>query len=292
MFEKIPEPYSILILNIVRSVRIFNPFVIYYYIFSRLFGIENYCNHIGIKNIRNTINKDTIFIFGSGYSINNITKDEFLKMKIIGDTLSFNYFFRGQFLPIDYHLCGEIEKNKNYGGVLSRKRSLNNIKKYYDELFSNDFYNKTTFFLRYKIDYSLVPSATRAIFALKVFNKKRVCLYGIKRNRSLGSNIESISHIGGTLSDAINIAYLLGYKKIVLVGIDLYDRRYFWLGYNEVRSIGRVESCSEQHATAQPLLDLIGEWNTELLANGVNLTVYNPKSLLTEVLPVFSFNQE
>ncbi len=33
----------------------------------------------------------------------------------------------------------------------------------------------------------------------------------------------------GTLVDAVNVAYCLGWKEIVLVGIDLYDSRYYWL---------------------------------------------------------------
>ncbi len=35
-------------------------------------------------------------------------------------------------------------------------------------------------------------------------------------------------HRSGTLFDAISLAYYLGYKKIILLGVDLYDARYFF----------------------------------------------------------------
>ena len=40
---------------------------------------------------------------------------------------------------------------------------------------------------------------------------------------------QGVRHAPGTLSDVVNCAYLLGWKDIVLVGVDLYDSRYFWL---------------------------------------------------------------
>jgi hypothetical protein len=42
-------------------------------------------------------------------------------------------------------------------------------------------------------------------------------------------------HIAGTLTDCAKFAYLLGWKNIVLAGVDLYDRGYFWLSYEDTR---------------------------------------------------------
>ena len=40
---------------------------------------------------------------------------------------------------------------------------------------------------------------------------------------------DGLTHSKGTLCSAISLACSLGYKNIVLIGVDLYDNRYFWL---------------------------------------------------------------
>ena len=102
-------------------------------------------------------------------------------------------------------------------------------------------------------------------------------------------NIYAISHCIATLSDAINISYILGYRKIVLVGIDLYDRRYFWLGRSETNEydLKRGKTYSDIHATADNVLRGMAVWNKYLTKKGVRLYIYNPRSLLNKVLPVY-----
>lgn len=282
------------LLKLVRPLRIFNPLVIYYTFVSTFTNIRALCSLTSIEDIRSTVTKDTIFILGSGHSINDIPKNDFLKMRDIGDTLSFNYFFRGRFLPIDYHICGEIEGIRNYGSLMFRKKCYEKIFEYHAKMFNNKCYKDTTFFIRYKLDYTIVPSAVRNLFSLKLFLDKKVCLFGIKRNRAMGEDIFAISHQGGTLSDAVNIAYLLGYKNIVLVGIDLYDRRYFWLSDNETRDtdLRRGRSSSDLHETAIPIIGIMKDWKHDLDHNGVTLFVYNPRSLLAKVLPIYRLTND
>ena len=44
-------------------------------------------------------------------------------------------------------------------------------------------------------------------------------------------------HYGGTLSDALCFAYQLEYAEVILCGVDLYVRRYFFVKYDEIRDI-------------------------------------------------------
>jgi len=115
------------LLKLVRPLRIFNPLVIYYTFVSIFTDIRALCSLTSIEDIHSRITKDTVFIFGSGYSVNNISNNKFSKMRNIGDTLGFNYFFRGKFLPIDYQICGEIEGVRNYGISIFTKKCCEKI---------------------------------------------------------------------------------------------------------------------------------------------------------------------
>ena len=274
------------------------PTVLYYT--SKILKLNSGANIIDVEDIKKGRRKDTIFIMGSGYSINDITREEWQHFVDVGDIFSFNYFFRGKFVPINYHICGEIGGAPNYGSVLINNRYKKNIKAYYEELFSNPYYKDTIYFLRYKIDFTKapVPIAMRALFFLKAFKNKQVCLYRIvlfgevilKPSEILepSDSIYAISH-NATIFDAVNIAYILGYKKIVLVGIDLYDRRYFWLERNETLEgdLKRGKTYSDIHLTADKVVRGMAVWNKYLIKKGVRLYVYNPRSLLNKILPVY-----
>jgi hypothetical protein len=113
---------------------------------------------------------------------------------------------------------------------------------------------------------------------------------------------EGIRHAPGTLVDAVNCAYCLGWKEIVLVGIDLYDSRYYWLPPDKTLTydpavnsvvpgdvnLVRGNRAADPHNTVTSgIVSLMGEWRELFAEDGVRLSVYNPKSLLAEVLPVY-----
>lgn len=79
-------------------------------------------------------------------------------------------------------------------------------------------------------------------------------------------DIYAIFHKGATLFDVVNISYILGYKEIVLVGIDLYDRRYFWLERNETDKcdLKRGKTYSDNHATTDNVLSGLAFWSKYL----------------------------
>ena len=274
------------------------PTVLYYT--SKILKLKSEANIADIEDIKKSRRKDTIFIMGCGYSINDITREEWQHIVEDGDTLAFNEFYRGKFVPITYHICGEISDAPNYGLILMNSKHRGNIKSYYNELVSNPYYKDTIYFLRYKMDIKKtpVPIAMWALFFLKAFKNKKVCLYRIvffgesilKPFEILdpSDNIYAISH-NATIFDAVNIAYILGYKKIVFVGIDLYDSRYFWLGRNEnfedVLKLGLT--YSDSHYTANKVVRGMGVWNKYLIKKGVRLYIYNPRSLLNKVLPIY-----
>ena len=97
---------------------------------------------------------------------------------------------------------------------------------------------------------------------------------------------DGLVHVSATLEECVNFAFLMGWKAIVLAGVDLYDRRYFWLppdqpGYGDT-------TTDIPHRTASTgIVDSLGAWRDRFAAEGVQLFVHNPRSLLTSRLPVW-----
>ena len=100
----------------------------------------------------------------------------------------------------------------------------------------------------------------------------------------------------------MNCAYVLGWRRIVLVGVDLYDSRYFFLPADKTLGVdpvtGRTTAVganqwrgnrsSQPHNTVQiGIVDVMKSWRSILAGDGVELYVYNPRSLLADVLPVY-----
>ena len=113
---------------------------------------------------------------------------------------------------------------------------------------------------------------------------------------------EGVRHTVGTLSDAVNAAACMGWTDIVLVGVDLYDSRYFFLPRESTYGLDEATGTlvpadvnlrglgpGDVHNTARNgIVQTMGEWR-EVLARerGISMSVYNPRSLLANVMPVY-----
>lgn len=265
----------------------------------QIFRLSSEANILDIEDIRMSRVKDTVYIMGCGYSINDITGKEWDYINRNGDVFSFNNFYKGYFVPVTYHACGEIGMSApNFETVLFSAKHRQAISNYYTETLKNSGYASTIFFLRYGINRmsSPVTTAVWSVFFSKIFRGRKLSLYWIDAHYDtvdLPSNdINMISHHEATLSDVVNISYLIGYKTIVLVGVDLYDRRYFWLGDSTREEDARLnKTYSDVHQTADPMVRLMDAWNKYFMEKGVRLYVYNPRSLLHAVLPLYSIGE-
>lgn len=229
-------------------------------------------------------NSDTLFIMGSGASVNEISDAGWETMDETGDVLSFNYFFRGDFVPIDYHIVREIECVPTLwgGSMLANQQKLS---EYCAGLHQNDSYDETKFFVLWDdISWNARGSAYSGwlTFALNCFRNREICFFQTSKRELPGEDMSEISHYGGTLTDAINIGYLLGYDDIVLVGVDLYNRDYFWLDDGEGRSMDEQydRDIESEHNTAPTMVRLMPSWEQFLADHGVSVYVENPRSLL------------
>jgi len=81
----------------------------------------------------------------------------------------------------------------------------------------------------------------------------------------------------------------MGFRRIVLAGADYYDKQYFWLPPGETRPYEAGVVATEPWSQADTVVDMMGRWGRVMAADGVELFVYNPRSLLARELPVFRF---
>lgn len=232
---------------------------------------------------RRTRRSDTVFVFGSGASLNELSAAERAHFEE-HDTLGFNWFVHQQFVRCDYHLIRGIPDTDVDPRVWRPQ-----LDEYFRLLRTNARFAATTY---------LVHSGFRAINGNRAIGYRllpkgnAIFLWRTNSRAQLPSERfeDGLVHGQSTIQECINFAYLLGWKQIVLVGVDLYDRRYFWLGAEETRSVDlrRGATAEDAHArAASGLVETLGIWRGWLGSQGVELSVYNPRSLLAGALPVY-----
>jgi hypothetical protein len=231
--------------------------------------------------LRSARRSDTVFVFGSGASLNTITDSEWMRIAA-HDTFGFNWFVHEPYIRCDFHLIRQIADSNER--VIWEPQ----IRDYCAMLESNPLYAETFLLVQHEWQ----ARGPNLALQLEVFPQRhRVFPWRTNRDSDLSRSFQNgLVHGSSTLIDTVNAAYLLGWKHIVLVGVDLYDRRYFWLPDGTTRSVDEARSAAfdDVHTQASTgLADRLGRWRAVLETEGVRLSVYNPRSLLTTTLPLF-----
>jgi hypothetical protein len=229
-------------------------------------------------SLRATRKSDTVFIFGSGYSLNAITPREWSGIEA-HDTIGFNWFVRESFVRCDYHFIREVA----YTDATDLQSAL---ALYCALIRDNPCYASTIFMVQAGFR---ATSGNRAIGHGLLPLKNPIYRWRTLDDRTLPSRSlgEGLSHSNGTLSECVNFAALMGWRHIVLAGVDLYDRRYFWLAEDE--PLACDPTVEEPHKTAG-IVDGLREWQGIFEAEGIHLYAYNPRSLLVPALPVWQWS--
>jgi hypothetical protein len=247
---------------------------------------------VGENELRAARRSDTVFVFGSGYSLNDITPAEWGHIAE-HDTFGFNAFYNQRWIDLGFYLLrggvyGELRWRPYAEEVAADLRATPHL---HDAIYllQGEYLAQ---FANQLVGYGILPSGSR------VFRYRTSRAPGLPE-RSFASGIK---HDTGTLTDAVHCAYCLGWKHIVLVGVDLYDARYFWLDPDKTlahdRESGRLVPAEvnnmrnirydEMHNTAKNgIVELMTQWAEKLATDGVQLSVWNPRSLLAERLSVY-----
>jgi hypothetical protein len=235
------------------------------------------------NELRATRTGDAVFVFGSGSSLNDIGQDEWHRFEQ-AQTIGFNWFVRQNFVRVDYHIVRELGCDD-----LRRESWRPAVDEYFRLARENPLYRGATFVVHTGFN---AINGNRAIGLGLLPANRPVFLYRSRRGQAELSRsfTDGLAHPSSTLDDAINFAVLTGWTEIVLVGVDLYDRRYFWLPEGETLpgDVARGATFDERHSRAgSGMIDTIGAWSRELESQGIRLSVYNPRSLLADVVPVY-----
>lgn len=226
--------------------------------------------------LRATRTSDTAFVFGSGRSLMDIDPAEWERIARC-NTISLREFPRQQWVRADYHLTGEIDF----------------LEPYAERIRANPRYADTVF---------VVQEGWRAVMGNDLVGRRllpagaRVFRYH-RRSRSRyeppsTSFRRGLVHGFNSITDSVNFALVMGFRRVVLAGVDLYNKEYFWLPAGETRTYEKPGITAESLFTSStPTIDLLGRWSQEVAARGVELAVLDPRSLLAGPLPVFSWGE-
>lgn len=225
--------------------------------------------------LRATRTSDTAFVFGSGRSLVDIAPHEWERIARC-DTVSLREFPRQQWVRVDYHLTGEVDF----------------LEPYAERIRANPLYADTVFVVQEGwravmgnelVGRGLLPEGAR-IFR---FRRRARARYE-PPSRSFG---RGLVHGWNSITDAVNFAVLMGWRRIVLAGVDLYNKEYFWLDTGETRTYEKSGVTAHQRFTShEQTIALLGRWGEELARDGVALEVHNARSLLAGPLPVFAWD--
>ncbi|HEY8645252.1 MAG TPA: hypothetical protein VIL77_05160 [Gaiellaceae bacterium] len=221
--------------------------------------------------LRATRRSETAFVFGSGRSLLEITPGEWEEIAR-HDTVSFREFPRQQWVRADYHVTGEVDFLDEYA------RRLND----------NPLYRDTVFVVQ---EGWLAESGNGLVGRRLLPEQARVFRYHrVARGRYAPPSRrfrDGVVHGFNSSISTTNFAILMGWRRIVLTGIDLYDKGYFWLGESETRAYEKEGvDASMLFTNAERTVSTLGRWRELLQPEGIELLVWNPRSLLAEVLPV------
>jgi len=223
---------------------------------------------------------DTIIIYGCGSSINDITDDQFEELSNF-DSCAFNWFCFSH-IPVSYYL---VREQANMPKRVHRKE---NVKYFYKMM--NKYYKNSCLIVHDLKNHS--PDAYDYSSNCDKFNSSCVVIRDTKlKGNDAGVKLWSdnifkngIYHGKNTLTNAFHFAVFMGYKRILFVGVDLYDSRYFWIKKNKIRySVkNKKQNNNSKHQTSKDVLSMVEEVKKSY--PDIKMYTYNNKSLLSNVM--------
>lgn len=274
-------------------------------------------NHLNLCKMKERKKSDTVFILGSGASINDLSETDW-DYVFEHDTISFNFFLIHPILSLNkfptYHFMEFPLKGRECQLDL-----LADVLRERSDLFVK---HETPFIPRFRrfresgLGPEYFPSLIRSniyltlthLFHVSNVRVIKMLLKVLDLLWKLTGRLELSPFIyhAGSISYTTMFAYLLGYKKIILLGVDLSNPNYFWdeghfRFYEECRAMrSAIFKGYEKHVTVdEKTLNLWGQMpvdkflycvnETVLQPNGVQILVGTKNSLLSERFAEFSF---
>lgn len=250
-----------------------------------------------------------IFIIGSGASLNNITKKQWEEINA-NDSFGFNFSFINKDHVPTFYACeamAEINLNANgrspiaevfHSEYKKEKKRLENVPKILSDLEPK----RLKHFLNYGSDIIdenlyLVNTINGLARTEKEF-KELLIYYKRKGVFDEKNNVSKVFKFRATLSMALALCVNLGYKEVILCGIDLNDPSYFYQdkGKYPDTPFFRSSKDTSKHATILENdlfipIDKVMQIMTDEILNTKEIKIYvqNPKSALINIFPIYKF---
>jgi len=264
---------------------------------NRTSSIINYYNFNGYNR-----KSEKLFILGSGASVNKLTTDHWAEIKK-HDSFSFNYFLVSGIVG-DLHFIESSavpEHQSIYYDAIIENKNLQDTDYIINQLHFTDSvlkpYTEIQHLFFFQNPFRFTSSNSRIIKALLKFGKYFLPIddpnFGI--------------HHSSSVCYLINLGVRLGFKHIVLIGIDLNNTDYFFYFQesNLAKKLTKIYKSNLEdqsiHRTAnQSITSSYKAMSTpnyiklyyEVVCRkrGVKLEVANPNSLLAEFLGIYKFS--
>jgi hypothetical protein len=238
---------------------------------------------------------DTFVIYGCGYSIATLSLRQKLKLAEF-DSIGFNWFCKSH-IPTTFYILREQCPPKQKGLAGENAQDLiGDLQKHYAQtcLIIIDLQESSNAWSKRKIwiDHGNLFTQKGVVLKEKYYQLYRQQKYELffKQAKKLNVFQQHIMYSTCTISLALHLASWFRYERIVFVGVDLYDHRYFWLPPDVLRehtkrSKGK-RKLDSQHFTADVTVKMIKDF--ALTCPDVKLFVHNPNSLLAKAIPLWS----
>jgi len=240
---------------------------------------------------------DTVFLLGSGPSINDITPAAWDHIRL-HDSVGFNYWFAHDFVPTLYvfqygsESMLEILKDKyaQYAKTpfLIRGSAFAKGEFNYEDARLNLLKNNPVYYIN---EY---PISSRCSIDIGLLIRYMDALGFM----TFGHISEFIPKWRGTLGLLVMLAYQMGYRNIVLCGMDMQDSDHFWdyepyLGMKQKyllpdRGSANIEAFTDEARspnTVPRYVYCLRDWMKE--KNGVSSFVMNDRTLLYPEIAVY-----
>lgn len=169
------------------------------------------------------IKGEVFYILGSGYSVNHLQASHWEEVSR-GMSIGFNNWFYHDFIPDIYGL--ELTKDPILNEVQISALSKSNPDLFERPLFLHFKHAQNSGFDLDKIPWNKSNRYFNLPFTLHTSNEDIVRKY-IRKSVQF-KNVDRLLHYSASVGMWADLAISLGYKKIVFVGIDMNDPRYFY----------------------------------------------------------------
>lgn len=233
---------------------------------------------------------DTLFVLGSGASVGRLTPSDFDQIAA-ADSIGLNFWLLHDFVPdfYQFEVAPEPDRRDTFNSMLTRKAdAYSRVLMLYKDLETREQ------------DMGAIPPEVGA--NLRVINKVHLPLRAAEMMRTVLTWWQRLSLMQRTglplfgrasLSLAVSFGILMGYEKIVLVGVDLNDYRYFWdddsryVGFFADRPAGLHSSVTTEEGLV-PIDELLIAMNDIMLRpRGMQLFAGHATSALHPRLPAW-----